>query len=452
MSHGYLRHPCLCGDYVVFVCEDDLWEVPLVGGTSRRLTDALGQVSAPVASPDGQWVAFASNDEGADEVFVMPARGGMARRLTFVGARSTPVGWTPDGEGIVFATTWREPFLRRRSLWVVPAAGGEPRSLEVGEGLGVAFGPTGLRVVSRHRDDLSSWKRYKGGRAGELWVESADGGWTRILTELGGGLARPMWIGDRIWFLSDFEDHGNLYSCAPSGEDVRRHTDHEGFFVRAPSTNGETIVYAHAARLRALDVATGEDREIPVEHLTPRAQLARRFVDPVDYLEEAALHPKGHSLMVTTRGHLFEAGAFEGAARQIGEAHGVRYRLSTYLDDGARALCVSDEGGEERLEIHTLDGSASPEVLTLEGATLGHVIDLELSPDGKHVALTNQRCEVLVVGLEAAQGAPRPARVVVGSAAMRIEGADSSICWNWPCTVSSSLPVSTPAAPCRSMA
>ena len=114
MSHGYLRQPCLCGDHVVFVCEDDLWEVPLAGGTSRRLTDALGQVSAPVASPDGKWVAFASNDEGADEVFVMPARGGAPRRLTFVGARSTPVGWTPDGEGIVFATTWRELWAWRK--------------------------------------------------------------------------------------------------------------------------------------------------------------------------------------------------------------------------------------------------------------------------------------------------------------------------------------------------
>src|SRR4051812_349237 len=36
--------------------------------------------------------------------------------------------------------------------------------------------------------------------------------------------------------------------------------------------------------------------------------------------------------------------------------------------------------------------------------------------------------------------------------AMRIEGEDSSICWNWPCTVSSSAPVRTPAAPWRSMA
>src|SRR3954447_14679790 len=36
--------------------------------------------------------------------------------------------------------------------------------------------------------------------------------------------------------------------------------------------------------------------------------------------------------------------------------------------------------------------------------------------------------------------------------AMRIDGEDSSICWNWPLAVSSSAPVSSPAPPSRSIA
>src|SRR6202022_288367 len=36
--------------------------------------------------------------------------------------------------------------------------------------------------------------------------------------------------------------------------------------------------------------------------------------------------------------------------------------------------------------------------------------------------------------------------------AMRIEGEDSIICWNWPRACSSAAPVNTPAAPSRSMA
>jgi tricorn protease len=47
------------------------------------------------------------------------------------------------------------------------------------------------------------WKRYRGGRAGKLWVASAeDPLFTRILSGLGGQLASPMLIGGRLLFLS----------------------------------------------------------------------------------------------------------------------------------------------------------------------------------------------------------------------------------------------------------
>ena len=72
-TQGYYRYPCIHGENVVFVSEDDLWTAPAGGGVARRLTSSLGQVSFPAFSPDGSWLAFTGRDEGPGEVYVMPA-------------------------------------------------------------------------------------------------------------------------------------------------------------------------------------------------------------------------------------------------------------------------------------------------------------------------------------------------------------------------------------------
>ncbi len=85
-NRGYLHHPTLHDDTLVFVCDDDLWQVGSAGGVARRLTAGLSEPSTPCLSPDGQWIAFVGRDEQQPEVTLMPAAGGPARRLTWLGS------------------------------------------------------------------------------------------------------------------------------------------------------------------------------------------------------------------------------------------------------------------------------------------------------------------------------------------------------------------------------
>ena len=66
--------------------------------------------------------------------------------------------------------------------------------------------------------------------------------------------------------------------------------------------------------------------------------------------------------------------------------------VSPHLADGLRLLVVSDFGGEDRIELHRLDGSQPAAVLELEPESLGRVEELCPHPhDRGVVALTNHR-------------------------------------------------------------
>jgi tricorn protease len=404
---GYYRYPTVHDDAVVFVSEDDLWEVPLEGGRVRRLTSVKGEASHPSFSPDGSKIAFTATEEGTPEVFVMKADGSPPEQLTFNGTQSSVVGWMPDGERIVFRSNYREVFPKRTVLYTVPAEGGEVERLPLGQAQWISHESDGEgRVLGRHTDDLARWKRYRGGRAGTIWLDpEGDGDWEQLFDDQDAGLVRPLWVGDRIYLTTDAEGYGNLYSCRPDGSDLERHTDYTGFYTRFARTDGSTIVYTRGGDLHRFDVDAAESHPIDVDYGSSRTQLSRKFVDAQRYLDDYALHPAGHSMAVTTRGKLFNFGLWEGAVRQNGRERGVRYRLPRYLDD-ERLLTISDEPGDrECFEIHPTSGEEAPERLELDGdgdvfEEVGRPIELELSPNGEEAVFSNHRQELIHLNLE----------------------------------------------------
>ena len=395
---GYYRSPTLRGQTVVFVCEDDLWTVPTAGGIARRLTANLGAASHPFLSPDGTHLAFAGREEGPPEVYVMPASGGQAKRLTFLSNLTCQVvGWDRDGRSIVLSSSAGQPFMGLVKLHTVDREGGMPRPLPFGLAHNVSYGPGGGVVLGRFTRDPARWKRYRGGTAGVLWIDAKGTGRFRGLIDLDGNLACPMWAGKRVYFVSDHEGVGNLYSCTPTGRDLRTHTEHDEYYARNASTDGKRIVYHSGGDLYLFDPATDHSERISVDLNSPRTQRNRKFVKAADYLTSYAPHPKGHSIGLTCRGKPFTTGNWAGPVVQHGAPDGVRYRLASWLKDGKRLVAVTDEGGAESLVIFHADGGKPPKRLTR--LDLGQVVDLAVSPKKDQVVLHNQRCELILVDL-----------------------------------------------------
>ena len=388
---AYLRFPTLHAETISFVCDDDLWQVSAGGGVARRLTAGLSEPSTPCISPDGKLIAFIGRDEQHPEVYVMPAEGGSARRLTWLGPDTLVRGWTPQGQ-ILFVSTYGQPFFRNHRAYTIDPTGGAPQLLPLGQVNHLAFGPGQARVIGRNTADPARWKRYRGGTAGHLWIDAQGSGSYRRMTELKGNITSPMWLGARIYHLSDFEGVANLYSCRPDGGDLQRHTAHQDFYARHAQSDGRRIVYQCGAELWRFDPATNLSQRLEVSTPSHQTQLARRFVPAADHLGGMRLHPAGHSVALDARGKLCTMALWEGAVHQHGSAEIGRVRLGQWLASdpkGASALvAVSDESGEERI---TVFENGETRVLPWD---VGHVSALLAAPVGTRVAIANHRNEL----------------------------------------------------------
>jgi Tol biopolymer transport system component len=103
------------GRYVVYAQEEpagperaaheDLWALELGSQSSPiRLTDTLADDINARISPNGRWLAYASNESGAQEIYLQAFPRPGAKRQISAGGGLTPV-WSPDGSELVYLTT-----------------------------------------------------------------------------------------------------------------------------------------------------------------------------------------------------------------------------------------------------------------------------------------------------------------------------------------------------------
>ncbi len=416
-GQGYFTQPTVYKNQLVFVCENDLWQVPLEGGRAQRLTSARSETHSPSFSPDGHWIACCTMEEGEHDVYLMESSGGPLQRLTWLNSVTHIVGWSHDGQYIWFRSTHEAVHSRGSDAWLfqVSLNGGPVERLPYGPAMTVdqqLGGKKGI-VLGRNTLNNSRWKRYRGGMTGEIWVDAQNtGNFKRLFRELKGNPVRPFWLEKRLWFISDHEGVGNLFSCTAQGKELRQETFQKEYYVRFPVTDGSTLVYHVGGELWRLDpqenASPEREHQINIGWHSTKTRLQRRFFYGDTYWEETMLHPQGHEVALTARGKLFSMPLWEQAVRQHGIRDGVRYRLPCWLPNGNLAA-ISDASVvqsktkklssiEEQLDVFGDFPSEIP--VCSHKLPPGRMQEIAVSPRHPHLALTTSRMELYLMNAE----------------------------------------------------
>lgn len=405
-----LRFPDLSATQIAFVYAGDIYVVGRDGGSAARLTAHPGQELYPKFSPDGHWLAFSAEYSGTRQVYVMPTSGGAPRQLTWYsdigpmpvrgGTDYRVLDWSPDGKNILVRANRMAQDERGGRPYLVPFAGGMETPLAVPESGGGMFSPDGNSLVYTPIDrDFRSWKRYRGGRAQDVWTYDLVANQSQRLTQFAGTDQQPMWLADSIYFVSDRTPTLNLYRLPVGAEDQTTTptalTSFSDFDVLWPSAGPGGIVFEQGGSIWRFDAVSGQVKRLSIDVIADRADTLPVIKNVSAQIESFDVAPNGLRVLFAARGELFTVPAKKGATRNLSHSPSAREISASWSPDGASIAYLSDASGEYEIYVRAQHGQGAPRQLTEHGDTW---INPPLwSPDSRLLAYTDQQHRLRII-------------------------------------------------------
>ncbi|MBN1271823.1 MAG: PD40 domain-containing protein [Candidatus Aminicenantes bacterium] len=394
-----MQSPTINRTHIVFVFAGDLWKVPREGGSALRLTSSPGLESGPIFSPDGSQIAFSGEYDGNIDVFVVPAEGGIPSRLTWHPYSDTALGWSSDGKEVLF-TSARTSFSRFNELFTVSTEGGFPKRLPLPMGYEGSFSPDGRHIAYVPlRRAFYVWKRYRGGTATPIWIADLSDSRIEKIPRKDSNDYNPVWMGDKVYFLSDRDGPVTLFVYDITTKNVNRVLKNDGLDLKSFGAGPDAIVYERFGSLHLLNPSDGEDRRVPVSITGDMAEVRERFENVGRSLSSPSLSPNAVRAVFEARGEIITVPAEKGDARNLSQTPGAMERTPAWSPDGKHIAYFSDESGEYMLHIQPQSGTEEIIRIKLE-KNPSFYYDPRWSPDSKKIAYADCHLNLWYVDLE----------------------------------------------------
>jgi len=387
-----LRFPDINGNLLVFVYAGDIWSAPASGGEARRLTSDLGLELFPKISPDGRWIAFSAEYSGTRQVYVMPSTGGSPRQLTFYndvgvlpprgGYDHQVLDWTPDGRKILIRAN-RTPYGDRSGKYfLVSLDGGLETPLQIPEGSGATFSPDGKSLAyTPITREFRTWKRYRGGRAQDIWIYDLAKDQAKRITDYTGTDQHPIWYKDHIYFVSDRDLTLNFYSYDIKSGAVEKITNYTNYDVLWPSGKQGVIAYENGGYIYKLDLAAKQSQKIPISIHFDNPNVLPHFQNVKENIGGFDISPAGKRAAFDARGDIFTVPEKEGLTYNLTDSQGIRELFPRYSPDGKSIAYYSDKTGEYEIYLMEAGAMRNPKVTQLTSGSSAWRFSPVWSPD-----------------------------------------------------------------------
>jgi serine/threonine protein kinase len=228
---------------------------------TTQLTFSPGLDAFPSLSPDGNSIAYSSDQSGNFEIYVKQLTpGGREIQLTSDGQQNVQPAWSPDGQRIAFHS------VGRSGIWIMPALGGSAKQIA----------EFGSRPVWSHNGSMLAYQSGSGGEIqtssaappSTIWTVPSQGGAPKQITQVAnppGGHNSPAWSpdGKHIAFSATEYVRSSTWIVATDGSDLIKVSGGEGP-IYAP--DGKSLYLARgglfAVKLSANGSPVGEPIEV----------------------------------------------------------------------------------------------------------------------------------------------------------------------------------------------
>jgi len=365
----FMDHPTLTpdGQTVIFTFETDLWQVPSTGGRASRLTAMEGVESHAKVSPDGQWLAFTSNQNDNNDIFVMPLEGGAIRQLTYHQAGDELTSWDWDSQTLYFTSS----RYNRMSTYSVSIEGGTPKRLfghyhnimhnvvkhpETGE---LFFNETWESSTFQHR------KGYKGAYNPDIKsYNPITKEYQEYTDHEGKDFGVTIDQNGNVYFLSDeYNGEYNLYQLENGAK--KRLTDYTTS-ARHPhvNANGSKIVFQKDYQLFLYDTEAGTTSKIDVQILRNPVLEKTQDFDVSGEISAFDVADDGKKMAFVSRGELFVSDVKGKFIKQLETDPLGRVLEVNWLKGDTTLIFSQTVGGYQNWFTIKADGSAATQQLT----------------------------------------------------------------------------------------